>query len=221
MLQEISLRSRYPVFRGPGWFPTPATQLPRRFRPYPWISWSPTPAASRRPDSEVKDMRLTNRKLKRREEGNALLEFAAVSIVVIPLFFGMVGAGIQLGRMNEAVQICRDAGHMYARGVDFSQTANQNILASLALGTGMTATGGNAVVIMSQISQIYSADCTAAGLTSGECTNLGQLVFINQLVTGNASLRASNYGTPPSGMVNSLGNISAANYLTVASLVAT
>jgi hypothetical protein len=166
-------------------------------------------------------MRLTNRKLKRREEGNALLEFAAVSIVVIPLFFGMVGAGIQLGRMNEAVQICRDAGHMYARGVDFSQTANQNILASLALGTGMTATGGNAVVIMSQISQIYSADCTAAGLTSGECTNLGQLVFINQLVTGNASLRASNYGTPPSGMVNSLGNISAANYLTVASLVAT
>ncbi len=62
-------------------------------------------------------MRLTNRKLKRREEGNALLrEFAAVSTVVIPLFFGMVGAGIQLGRMNEAVQILpRRGAHVCTR----------------------------------------------------------------------------------------------------------
>src|SRR5579864_5162477 len=115
-------------------------------------------------------MKLSNAKLNRGERGNALLEFAAVSIVIIPLFFGMVGAGIQLGRMNEAVQICRDAAHMYARGVDFSLTNNQNILVSLATGSGMTVNGGNGVVIMSQIIQVYQADCTAAGLAAGQCT---------------------------------------------------
>ena len=90
----------------------------------------------------------------RDERGNALLEFAAVSIVVIPLFFGMVGAGIELGRMNEAVQICRDAAHMYARGVDFSQIGNKNILVNLATGTGMTVSGGNGVVVLSQIIRV-------------------------------------------------------------------
>jgi len=166
-------------------------------------------------------MRQTNAKLNRNEKGNALLEFAAVSIVVIPLFFGMVGAGIELGRMNEAVQICRDAAHMYARGVDFSQASNQNILVTLGYGTGMTANGGNGVVIMSQFTQVYQADCTAAGLTAGQCTNLNQLVFVNRLVTGNSGLRSSNYGTPPSSLVNSQGNIAASDYLTKSSLVLT
>ena len=166
-------------------------------------------------------MRDKNAKLKRSEQGNALLEFAAVSIVVIPLFFGMVGAGIQLGRMNEAVQICRDAAHMYARGVDFSQVANQNILVSLATGSGMTVNGGTGVMIMSQIVQVYLADCTAAGLTAGQCTNLNQLVFVNRMVTGNTSLRSSNYGTPPSNLVNAQGNIAASDYLTNGSLVVT
>ncbi len=159
--------------------------------------------------------------LKKNEKGNSLLEFAAVSIVVIPLFFGMVGAGIQLGRMNEAVQICRDAAHMYARGVDFSQTANKNILVSLATGSGMTLAGGTGVVVMSQVIRVFQADCTAAGLTAGQCTNLNQLVFINRQVTGNVGLRTSNYGTPAAAIVNAQGNIAASDYLTKPSAVLT
>ena len=166
-------------------------------------------------------MNLSNAKLNQDEKGNALLEFAAVSVVVIPLFFGMVGAGIQLGRMNEAVQICRDAAHMYARGVDFSQVGNQNILVNMATGTGMTVSGGHAVILMSHIVQVYQADCTAAGLTSGQCSNLGQLVYVNRLVTGNSGLRASNYGTPPSGLIDAQGNIAASDYLTRSNLVVT
>ena len=166
-------------------------------------------------------MKPWNRNPRRNQKGNALLEFAAVSIVVIPLFFGMVGAGIQLGRMNEAVQICRDAAHMYARGVDFSLTSNQNILVSLATGTGMTATGGNGVMVMSQVMQVYQADCTAAGLTNAQCTNLNQLVFVARIVTGNSGLRSSNYGTPPASLVNAQGNIAASDYLTKPSLVLT
>jgi hypothetical protein len=166
-------------------------------------------------------MKRLNGKLNRNEKGNGLLEFAAVSIVVIPLFFGMVGAGIQLGRMDEAVQICRDSAHMYARGVDFSQTANKNILVSLATGSGMTVNGGTGVVIMSQVIQVYQADCTAAGLTAGQCTNLNQLVFANRVITGNSGLRSSNYGMPPAALVNAQGNIAASDYLTKPSLVLT
>ncbi|HTW65995.1 MAG TPA: hypothetical protein VME17_15320 [Bryobacteraceae bacterium] len=156
-------------------------------------------------------MAFADRPRKRGERGNALLEFAAVSIVVIPLFFGMVAVGINLGNMNESVEICRDAGHMYARGIDFSQTANQDILVQLASATGMTTTGGNAVVIFSQIMQVYQADCTNASISP--CTNLSQYVFLNRLVVGNSSLRSSNYGTPPSSYLDSSGNVSVANYL--------
>lgn len=157
----------------------------------------------------------------RGERGNALLEFAVVSIVIIPLLFGTVGVGINLGHMNQAVEISRDAGHMYAKGVDFSQTTNQSILVNLATGTGFAASGGNGVMIFSQISLIYTADCTAAGLTGSQCSNNNQYVFVNRIVVGNSGLRSSNYGTPNSGIVNSSGNIAAADYLTNSSAVVT
>lgn len=158
---------------------------------------------------------------KRGERGNALLEFAAVSIVIIPLFFGMVGAGINLGNMNQALQVASDSGHMYAKGVDFSQSGNQSILVNLASGTGLATSGGNATMIFSQVIQVYTADCTAAGLSSGQCTNNGQLVFTQRIVVGNSGQRSSNYGTPQSSIVSSSGNITPANYLTNSSAVVT
>jgi Flp pilus assembly protein TadG len=151
---------------------------------------------------------------KRSERGNALLEFAAVSIVIIPLFFGMVGAGINLGNMNQALQIASDSGHMYAKGVDFSQSSNQNILVQLATGTGFATSGGNGTLIFSQVIQVYTADCTAAGLSSGQCTNNGDLVFKQRVVVGNSGLRSSNYGTPQASIVTSDGNIAPHDYLT-------
>lgn len=155
------------------------------------------------------------------ERGNALLEFAAVSIVIIPMFFGMIGAGINLGNMNQAVQIASDSGHMYAKGVDFSQTGNQNILVSLASGTGFAASGGNGTMLFSQVIQVYTADCTAAGLSSGQCTNNGKLVFTQRIVVGASSLRSSNYGTPAAGIVTSSGNIAPSDYLTNTTAVVT
>lgn len=162
-----------------------------------------------------------DRNRKRNQRGNALLEFAAVSIVIIPLFFGMVGIGINLGHMNQAVQITRDVGHMYAKGIDFSQAGNQNIVVNLATGTGLATTGGNGVVILSQVVQVYQADCTAAGLSSGQCTNLNKLVFTSRIVIGASSMRASNYGTPASSIVSSNGNIAASDYLTNSTAVVT
>src|SRR5271165_6967527 len=147
------------------------------------------------------------------EKGNAIIEFALVSIVLIPLMFGMLGVGINMGHMVQAVQVSRDVGHMYALGVDFSQTANQNIDVAIAPGMGMTTTTGNGVIILSEISQVYQADCNAANLTN-QCTNIGQPVMINRMVIGNSSLSSSRYGTPSASILNSNGSISAANYIT-------
>ena len=140
------------------------------------------------------------------------MEFAIVMPCLTVMFFGVVGLGIMMGRYSQAVQVARDIAHMYANGVDFTQTANQNIVINaLAAGTGMTATGGNGVVILSQIQTVYAADCTAASVSP--CTNQGLPVFIQRVVFGNSSLRTSTYGTPASTILNSSGNIAQSVYM--------
>jgi len=134
-----------------------------------------------------------------------MVEFALVMAMAIPLFLGTVSVGITIGRGVQAAQIARDLGHMYALGVDVSQSGNQNIATDLAQGFDLSASG-NAATILSQVIKVYPSDCAAAGL-GNNCTNVNQTVFINRIVIGNSSLRSSNFGTPPSGYVNSRGNI--------------
>lgn len=150
---------------------------------------------------------------RRGERGSTILEFALVAPFLMIAFFWTTGLGIMLGRYIQTVQVCRDLAHIYVSGADFTQSANQNLAVQLAQGTGMTATGGNGVVIFSRAITVYQADCDAAGL-SGSCNNLNQCVFTQRIVIGSASLRTSAYGTPTASLMNSQGNISANAYLT-------
>jgi hypothetical protein len=149
--------------------------------------------------------------------GSVALEFALVSICAIPLLFGMVAMGVTIGRGVEATQVTRDVGHMYGYGADFSSVASQQLVTSLAQGFNLSATG-NAVLILSQITTVFQTDCSAASISP--CTNLGQPVFVQRVAIGNTSLMSSAFGTPPSSYTDSLGNISAANYCSQSSLVA-
>ena len=156
----------------------------------------------------------------RSEKGNAMVEFALASfLVLIPMFLGMVWSGISLGRGIQITQITRDAGHMYAKNIDFSAPANKDIVVRLALGTSMTRDGGNGVVLLSQIMKVYDADCAAASLDAATCTNLGKTVFAHRVTIGNTGLTngQSRFGTPSP--VNSDGSVP--NYLTNAAAVAT
>ena len=146
-----------------------------------------------------------------RQLGSTILEFAVVIPFVALAFFGTVSFGITLGRYVQVVQVCRDLAHMYADGVDFSQSGAQAIAVQLAQGTGMTANGGNGVAIFSRVQQIYTADCTAAGLAT--CPNAGLIVFTQRVVVGNSTLRASSFGTPNTAILNAQGNISPNVYL--------
>jgi Flp pilus assembly protein TadG len=146
------------------------------------------------------------------ESGNTMLEFAVVAPFLLLTLFGTLSLGIMLGRSVQVDQVCRDLAHMYVDGVDFTQTANQNIAVLLAQGTGMTAAGGNGVVIFSRMMTVYQIDCDAAGFT-GSCGNLGQCVVTQRVYIGNQALRASSFATPAVALMDASGNISSSVYL--------
>src|SRR5579884_3035642 len=78
------------------------------------------------------------------ERGTSIIEFAVVSVVLIPLLFGVVAFGVNLGHATQVIQICRDAGHLYAKGLDLSTAASQAVIVNIASPMGMTsATAGN------------------------------------------------------------------------------
>lgn len=147
-----------------------------------------------------------------RQRGSTILEFAIVAPFLIVALLGVAGFGISLGRYIQALQVCRDVAHMFVDGVDFTQAGNQGLIVLMAQGSGMTATGGNGVVVLSRISTVYQADCDAANY-SGNCNNLNLAVFTQRIVVGNQALRASAFGTPSAGIVDASGNISASVYL--------
>jgi hypothetical protein len=132
----------------------------------------------------------------------------------VPLLVGTFSVGFKLVRADQVQEVCRDVGHMYAYGVDFTQAANQAIAVRLAQGLGMTATGGQGVLILSVLKMIGSTDCTSSGyVPQGQtpnmtnCPNLNKIVISQRLYIGNTALRNSNFGTPPSSLVDSSGNI--------------
>ena len=150
------------------------------------------------------------------ERGNAVVEFAlGFALFWVPLFLGTVVIGFNLIRAVQVTQVCRDAGHMYASGIDFSQTTYQNLLVDLAIGLNMTATGGNGVVILSTVMYVDSAACSAGGYSGNSCTNLNTTVFTRRVVVGNSGLPYSSaFGSPNSGDMDSSGNVSVVGYLT-------
>jgi hypothetical protein len=164
----------------------------------------------------------------------ASVEFAFIAMVLVPLLLGTGAVGINMILTLQTIQLARDAGHMYARGLDFSQPGNQTILANVGstLGLSSTAGSGSAVVILSALTYVDDAACTAAGAVDGNgnpkgCTNLGKWVFTQRLEIGNSSVRTSSVGSPltsgPTGVtVNSTtGRISLSDYVTKAGAVAT
>lgn len=164
--------------------------------------------------------------------GQSTVEFAFSVLMLVPLILGTGAIGINLIRTLQTVQLARDAGHMFARTVDFSQTGNQDVLVTIGSGLGLSKTPGqgNAVVILSGLTYVDGNTCVAANIANGNgnaptCTNLGLWVFTQRLEIGNTSLRNSNFGSPltsgPTGVtLDSQGKISIGQYGSRAGAVA-
>jgi hypothetical protein len=151
------------------------------------------------------------RKLNKR--GVAIVEFSFVMLVLVPLLLGTAVIGVNMVRSLQTVQLGRDAGHMYARGVDFTQLGNKTILATIGTGTGLSTTSGQgtAVVILSTLTYVDKATCLSDGLAvdgAGNpigCTNLGFWVFTQRIVIGKSTIHSSNFGSPVVGGTTGVG----------------
>ncbi len=153
-------------------------------------------------------------RVRKARRGNALIEFALAFALVMPLYVWMLVFGLDLRRMMQTGQVSRDAGHMFARGVDFSLAGNQDVLVRLAAGMNMTRTGGAGVVILTRVLKVGAQECTDGGISVGSCANLGQPVVTQRIVVGNVSLKPSLVATPAAGLLQSDGSIRPSDYLT-------
>jgi len=126
--------------------------------------------------------------------------YALGAIFLVPLTIGVLLVSTNASQNDQANQISRDVVSMYAQGMDFSQSANQNIAIRVAERLGMKS--GDGVLILTKLRVVHDSDCAS----KAGCTNRGHAVIVQRYVMGNAALRQSSFGTPP-GVDAATGNI--------------
>jgi hypothetical protein len=115
----------------------------------------------------------------------------------------------------QVTQVCRDVAHMFAYGVDFTQSSYQDLVVntlSAQLGLTKSGTDGHGVVILSKITLI---DKTCDN-TKPPCANTGYYVVTRRIIIGNSTIKSSAFAPSLSSMDGS-GNVSQTNYLNSAS----
>ena len=75
---------------------------------------------------------------RKKTRGVEILEFSFITLVLLPLILGTSAVGLNMIWTLQTVQVARDAGHMYAKGTDFSLPGNQTILTNLGGNLGLT-----------------------------------------------------------------------------------
>ena len=145
----------------------------------------------------------------RKLRGSSYVEFAFSVLFLVPMLLGTTGIGLNLLLAYQTCQLARDAGHMYARGVNFALQGNQTILANLGSGVGLSGTtgvsgsagSGNAVVVFSTVGYVDDGACTLGGYDTGgvhtaACKNYGHWVFQQRILVGDTNLTTTDYGSP-------------------------
>ncbi|MDQ2774326.1 MAG: pilus assembly protein [Acidobacteriota bacterium] len=140
---------------------------------------------------------------KKHERGSALVEFAlCFSLFWMPLFLGTYEIGFSLMREVQLTQVCRDAGHMYSQGTDFSQPEPRALLTSLApanfrMSPATASPAGNTVLYLSTVLYVDDSVCPKGVQRDGsKCPNYKTVVFTRQIPVGNTSLHKGNFGGP-------------------------
>jgi hypothetical protein len=148
-------------------------------------------------------------KRNRQEQGHSILEFALVALPTVTMLLGVVVVGIDLGRSSQVQAICSDADAMYVRGIDFSQSGNQQELVRLGQNMNLQTSGGSGRVTLSQVTFIPDPSCGSP--PDPNCTS-GKSVLMQRIVFGNTTLPATHYPTAGSVTQDAEGNV--ANYTT-------
>jgi len=174
---------------------------------------------------------MRKRTTRRRQDGNAILEFAIVMTFLVPIFTGMFTVGMALTKGIQVSNVAHDAVVLMVTastnpdsGLDLSQSQNQAIIVDAASGLGMNKSGttttpdpnGKAVVILSKVVMVGPTECSLGGMTpntsapfwsAGNCPNYGSYTFAYRVVIGNGTKWSSTLGNP-GGTVQTNGTIS-------------
>ena len=172
------------------------------------------------------------------ETGQAMLEFAIVSISLAFLFAGAFTIGEFLSKALQVSNVTRTAAVLMVSAVtnpkaDLNLVLNQNqrILIREANGLGMasdaafdpypqSAPAGNGAIFLSKIILVGAKECATAGLTAhgsaplwdaSNCHNFNSYVFAYYVPIGNSTRWSSKFGKPPTADVLSDGTVSALN----------
>jgi hypothetical protein len=134
--------------------------------------------------------------------GVAIVEFSLMMAFLIPLLLGVLVFGFRLIRSLEMIQITRDLGHMYLRGINFRNAGPIGNAQTLAQSFDLTTTG-TSLVILSKVKLVSQADCDAANAIppnalgpGNNCANLNKATYVEQLYIGNTNAGSSPFGTP-------------------------
>ncbi len=146
---------------------------------------------------------------RRRQKGNFLIEMALVSWVLLYMLVGSFQMGLMLVRAIQAGEICRNGNVLMIRGIDLSQTINQELLLRTGPSLGINTAGswtpsstGAGVIILSQVYYVGPLECSNGVSnfdgTTATCPNLGQYVIAMRLNIGNTAQGSSVVGNPSS-----------------------
>jgi len=180
------------------------------------------------------------------ESGQAMLEFAVVTIFLTFLFAGAFTVGMMLTKALQVSNVTRTGAVLLVRSVtdpnnslNMATSTNQRLLIREANGLGMNLPAstqfdpdpnGNGAIFLSKIVMVGDTECAnpAAGLTAhanppfwdtSNCANFGSYVWEYYVGIGNTTKWASGIGTPPAPDVKANGSISPLDVATLPAVV--
>lgn len=145
------------------------------------------------------------------ESGVSNIEFALVlATMLTPILLGVFVFGASLVREVQAIQVGRETAELYARNIDFSQSANQGIVTDyVSVGLGMQGNGGNVTGGTAGNGLVVLSTYTMNNTTGA--ANKNHVVVSNRIVIGNKNLYTSVFGNPAVADIATDGSISQAN----------
>jgi Flp pilus assembly protein TadG len=158
---------------------------------------------------------------RKRQSGQEFVEFALVSLLIVPMLLGAFVTGWSLVRWIQCNQVCRDLTDMYIHGGDFSSYQYQALAQRLAQGLNLqmpsftgnqasnTGTSGDGIVTVSWVEYVGgTTDPSCVQVGAANCTNHDSFVFLQRVQFGNsnvATLSPSVLGNPTTTNVSATG----------------
>lgn len=120
-----------------------------------------------------------------REDGTSIVEFGISAPFLLLMSVGVFIVGMMVDRHLTLSQVVRNAGNMYARGIDFSTTQNKNFIIDAATGLDLGLTSGSTAVYLSRLTRVPNDAICDTGSGPRFCNNNGQVVIAQRYMIGN------------------------------------